>query len=317
MAGPPHWHQDIGLYPLMAAAYRYSDDRAFLEWIGRRGTTRWVDPERERWAREKCVASLGKCMFGAWLTHGMPYWMDAAADRRGHPVPEFELPPILRVPAGQKAVTVQVDATATEPGAAELRRFTWLVDGEPAGEGPKAGLPLRPGAHEVALAVTDVAGRTAVRRRTTRVWQPEEATRLCFALPLPDRFLPADRGYDETLGLGFVGEFRNSHTSEPRPQFDRGCTCRRVLGTLRLRLAPGRYRLEMGATDWWSTSTGPVTAQGQELDLAVELEGKKLSWKHDGIATVGDDGLLTIVFGDGRSNAALVSYVVITSNRGR
>ncbi len=85
MAGEPNWHQAIGLYPLMAAAYRYSGDRALLEWIERRGTRRWVDPARERWAGEKCVASLGKCMFGAWLTHGMPYLMDAVADRRGDP----------------------------------------------------------------------------------------------------------------------------------------------------------------------------------------------------------------------------------------
>jgi hypothetical protein len=82
VAGKPHWYQDIGLYPLMAAAYRYTGDRAFLEWIQKRGTKRWVDTQRERWSSEKCVTSLGKCMFGAWLTHGMPYLMDAIADRR-------------------------------------------------------------------------------------------------------------------------------------------------------------------------------------------------------------------------------------------
>jgi hypothetical protein len=81
VAGKPHWYQDIGLYPLMAAAYRYTGDRAFLEWIQKRGTKRWVDTQRERWSSEKCVTSLGKCMFGAWLTHGMPYLMDAIADR--------------------------------------------------------------------------------------------------------------------------------------------------------------------------------------------------------------------------------------------
>ncbi|MFW6107070.1 MAG: hypothetical protein ACOC8A_00115 [bacterium] len=314
MASKPNWHQNIGLYPLMAAAYRYSGDRAFLEWVRERGTTRWVDPRRERWATEKCVAGMGKCMFGAWLTHGMPYLMDVIADREDHPVPEFQLPPVLRVPVGEGAATLAVDASATKPGAAELRQFRWLVDGETAAQGPKPKLVLPPGTRQVTLRVTDAAGRTATRRRKTLVWRPEVATRLCFAIPVPDGFLLADRAYDEELGLGVVGEFKVHHTSEPRPQFDRGCTCRRISGTLRLRLKPGRYRLEMGATDWWSTTTGPVAAQGRKLELAVQQDGKKLSWQYDGEVTVADDGLLTLTFGDGAKIPALVSYVVVTTS---
>jgi hypothetical protein len=49
----------------------------------------------------------------------------------------------------------------------------------------------------------------------------------------------------------------------------------------------------------------------------VELQDRKLSWKYDGNVTVGDDGLLTIVFGDGGNNPALISYAVITPNHGR
>jgi hypothetical protein len=193
----------------------------------------------------------------------------------------------------------------------------WFVDGEPAVEGTKSWLSLQPGNREIALKVTDAAGNAAVRRRGTLVWQPDQITRVCFAVPVPEAFLLANQGYDKALGFGFVGDFQSRDTSEPRPQFDRGCTCQRIQGTLRLRLKPGRYRLEMGATDWWSTKTGPVRVQGNTLDLAVQLEDKKLTWKYDGYVTVGDEGLLTIVFGDGTKGPALVSYVVTTADHGK
>ena len=62
VAGKPHWYQDIGLYPLMAAAHRYSRDRAFLEWIQKRGTKRWVDTQRERWSSENCDGTASRRM---------------------------------------------------------------------------------------------------------------------------------------------------------------------------------------------------------------------------------------------------------------
>jgi hypothetical protein len=313
----PNWQQTICLYPLMAAAYRYSGDRMFLEWIRERGATKWVDPRRERWATEKCVASLGKCMFGAWLTHGMPYLMDAVADRQGYPVPAFDLPAVLRAPPGREKVPLAADASPTKRGSADVQRYAWRVDGERAAEGRTATLHLAPGTREVTLEVTDAAGHTAVRRRRTLAWQPEIATRLCFAVPVPDGFYRADRPWDEALGVGFAGEFTCDATSEPRPQFDRGCTCRRISGTLRLRLRPGTYRLEAGGTDWWSTRTGPVAAQGRRLDMVIEQDGRKLSWTCDGTVTVGDDGRLTLTFGDGEKNPALVSYVVLAPAEGR
>jgi hypothetical protein len=313
MHSKPNWHQNIGLYPLMAAAYRYSGDRVFLDWIRKRGTTTWVDPRRDRWATEKCVSGLGKCMFGAWLTHGMPYVMDVIADRAGYPVPAFELPPVLRVPPGRSTAAVAATAAGTTAGAAELRAFEWVVDGVPAETGRSATLELRPGTRDVTITVTDAAGHTAVRRRRTLVWQPDVTTRLCFAVPVPEGFQLIDRAYDEALGVGFAGSFRLAATSEPRPQFDRGCTCRRITGTLKLRLAPGRYRLAMGATDWWSTATGPVTVQGRALDPAVQRDGNKLSWTYEGEVTAGDDGLITIGFGGGGKDAALVSYVVVSA----
>jgi hypothetical protein len=73
----------------------------------------------------------------------------------------------------------------------------------------------------------------------------------------------------------------------------------------------------MGGTDWWSTRTGPVAAQGRRLDLSVDRDGKKLSWTCDGTVTVGDDGRLTLTFGDGAKDPALVSYVVLTPANGR
>jgi hypothetical protein len=82
MAKDADWYETLGLYALMAAAYRYSGNPAFLEWSEKHGVKRWVNPDRDRWATEKCVASRGKCMFGAWLAHGMPYLMDSVTDRR-------------------------------------------------------------------------------------------------------------------------------------------------------------------------------------------------------------------------------------------
>ena len=89
-----------------------------------------------------------------------------------------------------------LDAGPTRPGAAELRRFAWRVDGEVAAEGREATLRLVPGAHDLTLEVEDARRRTATRLRRTLVWRPEAVTRLCFAIPVPDGYVRVDRAYE-------------------------------------------------------------------------------------------------------------------------
>lgn len=304
------WHSGIGLWPLQAAAYRYSHDKRFADWIWKVGTKSWINANRKAWSTQKCVASMGKCMFGAWLTHGMPYYMYEILAHEGAPQPGFGLPSVVRIPEGQQDATVTLDASASKKGKAELKTFEWFLDGKPTAQGAKAEVKLTGTTREVALRVTDADGKVGACSRGVTVWPSETAANICFTVPAPRGFVIAPRTFNEKLGFGFVGKVYNSHTSEPRPQFDRGCKCRRVTGTLRIKAEPGTYVLEMGATDWWSTSSGPVKVQGKAIEKKVVQKDKKHSWTYAADVTLGADGTLEVVFGEGKA-FALISYVVL------
>jgi hypothetical protein len=237
--------------------------------------------------------------------------MKVKLEREGSPLPAFPMRPLLRGAQGAQTVKVRVDASQTKAGKAAVTGYEWFVNGKAAAKGKTVDLALPEGACEVTLKVDDADGRFARAAKSTVVWPYAVGAKLCFTQPVPGGFFNASRKYDDGLGLGFAGKYHNTHTSEPRPQFDMGCRCRSIRGKLQVKVDPGAYELTMGATDWWSTKTGPVAVQGETIEQTVKLDGKKLSWTYRGDVTVKDDGVLTIDLGDARQRA-LISYVVLT-----
>lgn len=152
------WHWTVCLFYLHAMAYRYTGDQKYLEFIERYGKPQWVNPDRRLWSIRKCVVSLGKANFGAWITHGVPYLMSAIDFRRNDPVIRCDIPRTVKAKPGANRAVVNLDASASEAKTGRLHTFEWILDGKPTATGVSTALAISPCTHRLTLRVADTEG---------------------------------------------------------------------------------------------------------------------------------------------------------------
>ena len=309
------WEAQFCHYRLMAFAYRHTGDPAFLNYATQRAEKLGVVSNRNTWSQGSAIERFdNKLSMLAWTGQGLSHLMHAIDVRGKDPLVSFSIPSTLPMPKGKTSAPLRVDGKETRAREGVISRYEWLVDGKPVAREVSDTLSLPPGKHQITLRATDNAQRSALTSRTVTVWEPGVVARLCFRGNI-DGFTGGE--YSEANGYGFTRGTRIVETAEPRRQGGKGCPEVHITGSVKVKVEPGKYVVEMGGTDFWTETMGKVTMQGRPLDLAITKEAtKKLSWFYTGEATVGADGMLTLDFTPGaKGEPVVLAYVIVREKR--
>ena len=305
------WEAQYCHYRLMAFAYRHTGDPAFLDYATQRADRLRVTANRNAWAQGSAIERFdNKLSMLIWAGHGLPYLMQAMESRAKDPRVTFSIPSTLPMPKGRSNAPLPVDGKEVRAREGTIAAVEWQVNGKAASREISDVLSLPAGKHQVTLRATDSAERNAIASKTVTVWEPGVVAQLCFRGNL-DGFVGGE--YSEAKGYGFTRGTRIVDTSEPRRHGGKGCPEVHITGSIRIKVEPGNYLVEMGGTDFWSESMGKVALQGQTLDIAITKEAtKKLSWSYTGEAAIGPDGMLTLDFAAGpKGEPVVLAYVII------
>lgn len=309
------WEAQYCHYRLMAFAYRHTGDPTFLRYATERADKLSVSGNSRQWSQSSAMERFdNKLSMFAWTAQGLPHLMQAIEERRNDPLPAFSLPSILPIPHGKSSGTLSVDASSSSARSGNIAAFEWQVDGKTASRATRDTFSLAPGKHWITLTAKDDQGRTARAAQAITVWEPGVVSQLCFR-DTPDGFVGGE--FNDSKGYGYTKGSRIINSEEPRRHGKKGCAEVLITGGARIRTGPGRFRVEMGGTDYWSESMGKIAIQGRPQDIAVTVEpGKKLSWSHATEVTVGPDGMLNIDFLPGaKGEAVVLAYIVVREAR--
>jgi len=310
------WESRYCHYRLMAFAYRYTGDRAFLEYAEAGSNKLQVFADRSTWNFRPAIGKFeNKLSMLAWTGQGLPYLMKAIELRKDDPVGSFSVSRIVKMPLEKTTASVSVDGSPSKAHDGKLKSFEWWVGNKMLSNKPVDALELPPGSHRLELRLTDNRGRSSLTEKKVTVWEPGVVARLCFR-STTGTFLRG-RKYDDKAGYGFLPGTQIYDTSEPRGYGGKGCKEVHITGTIQIKTGPGDYSVEMGGKEFWTEQMGTIAIQGKPLDIKVKKEGrKKIEWGYTDEARVGEDGLLKIDFLKGPGGEAVVlAYIIVKKQR--